>query len=188
MVWQFSAHFQPIFYLAEQGKGKPRAGGTQLLSGRGYCSIVSFSQRRRCDPSSLGAPSDHERSVGSVGLPERLADPSVVLAQAMACRQLAKYAELMRGQLEEMAQHFEDLVRESAQTIRPNPGKAVIGVPTAPAAEPLTRSIKETAQLLSIGRSTIYRLIGEGALETVKIGHRTLIKSASIRALGALQD
>ena len=123
-----------------------------------------------------------------MGLPERLADPSVVLAQAMACRQLAKYAELMRGQLEEMAQHFEDLVRESAQTIRPNPGKAVIGIPTAPAAEPLTRSIKETAQLLSIGRSTIYRLIGEGALETVKIGHRTLIKSASIRALGALQD
>lgn len=48
---------------------------------------------------------------------------------------------------------------------------------------PVTRSIKDTAQLLGIGRSTIYRLIGEVQLETVKLGNRTLIKSASIRAL-----
>jgi excisionase family DNA binding protein len=49
--------------------------------------------------------------------------------------------------------------------------------------EPLAYSINETARTLSLGRTSIYALINEGRLETVKLGRRTLIKTASIRAL-----
>lgn len=44
-------------------------------------------------------------------------------------------------------------------------------------------SIPEAQRALGIGRSTAYRLIENGSLETVKIGRRTLIKMSSIRAL-----
>lgn len=44
-------------------------------------------------------------------------------------------------------------------------------------------SIPEAGKMLSVGRSTLYRLIGDGKLETVKIGRRTLIRVTSIRAL-----
>lgn len=44
-------------------------------------------------------------------------------------------------------------------------------------------SIPEAGKMLSVGRSTLYRLIAEGKLETVKIGRRTLIRITSIRSL-----
>lgn len=44
-------------------------------------------------------------------------------------------------------------------------------------------SIPEASKMLRIGRSTVYRLIGDGKLEAVKIGRRTLVRMASIRAL-----
>lgn len=109
--------------------------------------------------------------------------------QAVACRHLARSAELIGSQLEDMAEHFEGLAREAERPA--NSGPAVHDLQFAPVEqtpEPFTRSIKETAQLLSLGRSSIYRLIGEGRLETVKIGNRTLIKTASIRALAELRD
>jgi excisionase family DNA binding protein len=46
-------------------------------------------------------------------------------------------------------------------------------------------SIKETIEMLGVGRSTIYRLIGEGQLQTRHIGRRTLVSRASIDALFA---
>ena len=51
-------------------------------------------------------------------------------------------------------------------------------------------SIPDAQRALGIGRTTAYRLIDEGKLETVKIGRRTLIRIASIRALAgeAAQD
>ena len=49
--------------------------------------------------------------------------------------------------------------------------------------EPLTLSIKDAGRILGLGRSTIYRLIGERQLEAVKVGNRTLIKTASVRYL-----
>lgn len=48
---------------------------------------------------------------------------------------------------------------------------------------PILTSIADAGQMLSIGRCTIYRLISEGKLETVKIGRRNLITLASIRRL-----
>ena len=44
-------------------------------------------------------------------------------------------------------------------------------------------SISETARALGLGRTTIYALINQGRLETVKLGSRTLIKTSSILAL-----
>ena len=49
--------------------------------------------------------------------------------------------------------------------------------------EPIATSVNGAAKALSIGRTTIYELINNGKLETVKLGRRTLIKTASIRAL-----
>lgn len=48
---------------------------------------------------------------------------------------------------------------------------------------PILASIPDTQRALGIGRSTAYRLIDDGKLETVKIGRRTLIRVSSIRAL-----
>lgn len=49
--------------------------------------------------------------------------------------------------------------------------------------DPITVTIENAKSALGIGHTTIYRLINEGALETVKIGRRTLVKTDSIRAL-----
>jgi len=49
--------------------------------------------------------------------------------------------------------------------------------------EPLALSINATAKTLSLGRTSIYVLIREGRLETIKLGRRTLIKTASVRRI-----
>lgn len=48
---------------------------------------------------------------------------------------------------------------------------------------PLLLSINETAKALSLGRTSIYALIKEGKLETVKLGRRTAVKVESIKKL-----
>ena len=49
--------------------------------------------------------------------------------------------------------------------------------------EPLAYSIADACRVSSIGRTRLYQLIGEGRLEARKIGKRTLIPAASLRAL-----
>jgi len=49
--------------------------------------------------------------------------------------------------------------------------------------EPICVSINDTARTLGIGRTKVYELIKAGLLEVVKIGRRTLVRTASIRAL-----
>ena len=44
-------------------------------------------------------------------------------------------------------------------------------------------SIREAAQCCSLSRATIYRLIADGKLTTLKIGARRLVPVASIDAL-----
>jgi len=51
------------------------------------------------------------------------------------------------------------------------------------ALEPLAYSINEASRVSSLGRTRLYQLIGEGRLEVRKIGKRTLIPAASLRAL-----
>lgn len=49
--------------------------------------------------------------------------------------------------------------------------------------EQLAYSINDTAKALSLGRTSIYALIGDGRLEAFKLGRRTLVKADSIRRL-----
>lgn len=45
---------------------------------------------------------------------------------------------------------------------------------------PITMSITGAAQYLSLGRTTIRKLIGDGQLESVKIGRRRLVTTKSL--------
>jgi excisionase family DNA binding protein len=49
--------------------------------------------------------------------------------------------------------------------------------------EPVTVTIDGAKKATGLGATKIYELINDGKLETVKIGRRTLVKTASIRAL-----
>lgn len=48
---------------------------------------------------------------------------------------------------------------------------------------PFTTSVTNAALALSLGRTSIYALINEGRLESIKIGRRRLVKVQSIHSL-----
>lgn len=52
-----------------------------------------------------------------------------------------------------------------------------------PTPAPLAYSIADACKITSIGRTRLYALIAEGRLEVRKIGRRTIIPAASLRAL-----
>ena len=49
--------------------------------------------------------------------------------------------------------------------------------------EPIAISVNCAAQVLGVGRSSIYGLLKSGRLEAIKIGRRTLLTTASINRL-----
>ncbi|HTN60031.1 MAG TPA: helix-turn-helix domain-containing protein [Devosia sp.] len=49
--------------------------------------------------------------------------------------------------------------------------------------EIIATSIKDAAKALGLGRTSIYALIREGRLETIKLGRRRLVKTDSLRRL-----
>jgi excisionase family DNA binding protein len=53
----------------------------------------------------------------------------------------------------------------------------------APAQHPLGYRINDACRLAGIGRTSIYKLIGDGQLAVVKVGGRTLVVGDSLRAL-----
>lgn len=53
--------------------------------------------------------------------------------------------------------------------------------------EKILASVKETKEVLAVGNGTIWKLIKERRLETVKIGRRTLVVIESIRRFAAGQ-
>lgn len=55
--------------------------------------------------------------------------------------------------------------------------------PTQGIPEPLAYSIADAVRVSSIGRTRLYQIINAGKLEVRKIGKRTLIPAASLRAL-----
>ena len=52
----------------------------------------------------------------------------------------------------------------------------------------LAFTISEACHAIGIGRSKLYELIGQGRVETRKIGKRTLIPAESLHALLAAQN
>jgi hypothetical protein len=48
--------------------------------------------------------------------------------------------------------------------------------------EPLTVRIPRAMEMTGIGRSKLYELFSEGAIETVKVGTMTLVVVSSLRA------
>ncbi|WP_321326839.1 helix-turn-helix domain-containing protein [uncultured Parasphingorhabdus sp.] len=46
-----------------------------------------------------------------------------------------------------------------------------------------TYKVNEVVRILGIGRTTIYKLIGQGELQRIKIGASTLISADSVDAL-----
>lgn len=49
--------------------------------------------------------------------------------------------------------------------------------------ESLAVSVKDAAQALGVGRTTVYFLLNTGELEAIHVGRRRLIKAASLRRL-----
>ncbi|KDA00949.1 helix-turn-helix domain-containing protein [Hyphomonas oceanitis] len=47
----------------------------------------------------------------------------------------------------------------------------------------IATSVNDAAKALSLGRTSIYELIKNGQLETVKLGRRTLVKVDSLHRL-----
>lgn len=161
--------------------------------------------RRRCHRPNSRKPcrlslnlARHRPNIAQVGgysgktersAPVELPDTQFYRGQAKKCRQLAKVVEELRRELFDLAAECDQRAQWVAE--RPKPGlSGPSPLPPKPQerSEPLTYSIKEAARLLGLGRTTIYRLIGEGRLDTVKIGNRTLIKLRSMQRLAGSQD
>jgi len=51
-----------------------------------------------------------------------------------------------------------------------------------PSVAPITVRIKDACRMTGIGRSKLYLLIAEGAIDTIKVGSMTLILVASLEA------
>jgi excisionase family DNA binding protein len=51
-----------------------------------------------------------------------------------------------------------------------------------PEVEPLALSVKDTAKVLSISKSQVYVLLGDGTLTARKDGTRTLVDYATVKA------
>ncbi|TRD11112.1 helix-turn-helix domain-containing protein [Erythrobacter insulae] len=49
--------------------------------------------------------------------------------------------------------------------------------------EQLTVSVSAAAKALGLGRTTVYALIKQRKIETIKVGRRTLLTTASLRRL-----
>lgn len=49
--------------------------------------------------------------------------------------------------------------------------------------EPLAYSVDDACRVSSLGKTKLYELINEGQLQVRKVGKRTLISAASLRAL-----
>lgn len=57
-----------------------------------------------------------------------------------------------------------------------------------PSPAPRMASVADAATILGLSRPTVYRLIGSGQLDTVKIGRRRLVRMVSLDAITSGQD
>lgn len=61
-----------------------------------------------------------------------------------------------------------------------DPGEPSSGERTEPHATPLLLTVPQAAAMLSLGRTTVYELIGSGELETVVIGRARRVPVAAV--------
>jgi excisionase family DNA binding protein len=54
--------------------------------------------------------------------------------------------------------------------------------------DPITTTIEGAKKATGLGTTTLYRLINEGKLETVKVGRRTLVRTQSLRVLLGIEE
>lgn len=47
----------------------------------------------------------------------------------------------------------------------------------------LAVSVNQAARILGVGRTTLYSMIRDGRIDALKLGRRTLIKTASLRRI-----
>jgi excisionase family DNA binding protein len=47
----------------------------------------------------------------------------------------------------------------------------------------LAVSVNEAARILGIGRTSLYAMIRDGRIDVLKLGRRTLVKTASLRRI-----
>lgn len=47
----------------------------------------------------------------------------------------------------------------------------------------LAVSVKEAARIIGVGRTSLYSMIRDGRIETLKIGRRTVVKTSSLRRI-----
>jgi excisionase family DNA binding protein len=49
--------------------------------------------------------------------------------------------------------------------------------------DPLTVTVQEARRLSGLGKTTVFKLISDGALRTVKVRRRTLVRYESLKSL-----
>ncbi|MCR5872246.1 MULTISPECIES: helix-turn-helix domain-containing protein [unclassified Sphingomonas] len=49
--------------------------------------------------------------------------------------------------------------------------------------EPVTCSVNDAARAIGLSRGTLYKLMGQGKVDSIRVGGRRLIKVASVRKL-----
>jgi hypothetical protein len=76
------------------------------------------------------------------------------------------------------------LVPSASSIIHAQPGYVIaMSMMVVAAVEPAMYSIESSMRVLDVGRSSIYKLIGEGRLDARKVLGKTLITSQSLQAL-----
>ena len=53
----------------------------------------------------------------------------------------------------------------------------------SPTPEPRLYSVRAAAAMLSVGKTTAWKMVNDGTLETVRIGNRRLVRAASLDSL-----
>jgi excisionase family DNA binding protein len=84
---------------------------------------------------------------------------------------------------------YSSTAAECATSCRMNDARPRPAEPSGDALlRPLTVRVRDACQLTGIGRSKLYLLIGEGQIETIKVGSITLIPMRSLERFLGLED
>jgi excisionase family DNA binding protein len=80
-----------------------------------------------------------------------------------------------------------DLLQVVANSLTPNSADSnsmpEVSSPAVKELVPIMVSIKDAAEILGIGRTAVYSLLGDGTLKSVRIGRRNLIPIDELKGL-----